>query len=345
MAGNRNEIKWNRLRGGTETVGYRACTRESETLEFRLPTMGQMEMAAVSSNRDAAMRLHGPQARSSGTRHSYLGWIVVALFTLVSLPAQSHDLKEETLAGWDDYISSACLRGEASAKRTPFLHINELPERKRQVQAGETVVWRESDCHPAKVPHGLIHDWAGAVFIPKATIADALAVVRDYDHYPEIYTPAVVEANRLGSEENNDRFSMLLTEKVLFVTAALQGEYETHYVEVDAKRWYSISRSIRLQSIENYGQPDMRALPPDRGPGYVWRLCSFAKFEENDGGVYIELEALGLSRDVPMMVRWLVDPVVEHLPRNSLQATLDKTRNAVLAKINREDLTSKLNAR
>jgi hypothetical protein len=36
-------------------------------------------------------------------------------------------------------------------------------------------------------------------------------------------------------------------------------------------------------------------------------------------------------------VRWLVDPIVEHLPKNSLQVSLDETRNAVLVRNNRED--------
>jgi len=288
------------------------------------------------------------QATASGQAHiaeggiltsSYFLSIVLALFALLSTPARStaNDLKEQTLAAWDGYVSSSCSRAEARAKESPFLQIDEVAGRRLQVRAGETTVWRESEGHPAKVPHGLIHDWMGAVFIPKVTIADVLAVVRDYDRYAEVYTPAVVRANRLGSEENADRFSMLLMQKVLFVTAATKGEYETRYVQVDAKRWYSISRSTRLQSIENFGQPDMRALPPDQGPGYVWRLFTFTKFEESDGGVFIEVEAIGLSRDVPMLVRWLVDPIVEHLPRNSLQATLDETRNAVLVRNKRED--------
>jgi hypothetical protein len=246
-------------------------------------------------------------------------------------------LKEQTLAAWDGYVSSTCSRAEARAKESPFLQIDEVAGRRLQVRAGETTVWRESEGHPAKVPHGLIHDWMGAVFIPKVTIADVLAVVRDYDRYAEVYTPAVVRANRLGSDENADRFSMLLMQKVLFVTAATKGEYETRYVQVDAKRWYSISRSTRLQSIENFGQPDMHELPPDQGPGYVWRLFTFTKFEESDGGVFIELEAIGLSRDVPMLVRWLVDPIVEHLPKNSLEATLDETRTAVVARNKREE--------
>jgi hypothetical protein len=270
---------------------------------------------------------------------SYFLSIVLALFALLSAPAQStaNDLKEQTLAAWDGYVNSASSRAVARAKESPFLRIDEAPERRPQVRAGETTVWRESEGHPAKVPHGLIHDWMGSVFVPKVTIADVLAVVRDYDRYAQVYTPAVIEANRLGSEENADRFSMLLMQKVLFVTAATKGEYETRFVQVDGKRWYSISRSTRLQSIENFGQPDMRELPPDQGPGYIWRLFTFTKFEESDGGVFIEVEAIGLSRDVPMLVRWLVDPIVEHLPRNSLQATLDETRNAVLVRNKRED--------
>ena len=130
---------------------------------------------------------------------------------------------------------------------------------------------------------------------------------------------------------------MLLMQKVLFVTAAVQGDYETSYVQVNAKRWYSVSQSTRLQAIERFGQPDMVALPPDRGPGYVWRLYSLTKYEESNGGVYIEVEALGLSRGVPAMLRWLVDPIVEHLPKDSLRVTLQKTRDAVLSRINHED--------
>lgn len=288
------------------------------------------------------------RARASGQAHiadggistpSYLLSIVVALLALVSAPAQSvaNDLKEQTLAAWDGYVNSVCARAVARAKESPFLQIDDVAGRRLQVRAGETTVWRESEGHPAKVPHGLIHDWMGSVFVPKATIAEVLGVVRDYDRYAQVYTPAVVEANRLGSEENADRFSMLLMQKVLFVTAATKGEYETQFVQVDAKRWYSISKSTRLQSIENFGQPGMHELPPDQGPGYVWRLFSFTKFEESDGGVFIEVEAIGLSRDVPMLLRWLVDPIVEHLPKNSLQATLDETRNAVLVRNNRED--------
>jgi hypothetical protein len=286
-----------------------------------------------------ALRGEEQNANSHSANRVYFLSSVLALLAVISIAAQSNasELREQTRVAWDTYVGSACLRAETRAKETPFLRISEQPERRLRVRQGETLVWRETTVAATNVPHGLIHDWVGAIFIPKATIADVLSVTRDYDHYPEIYYPAVIEAKGLGSEGTNDSFSMLLMQKVAFVTAAVKGEYETQYVKLDAKRWYSISKSTRLQSIENFGQPAMQVLPPDQGPGYVWRLYSFTRFEESDGGVYVESEALGLSRDVPRLLRWLVDPIVEHLPRNSVHATLEETRNAVLTRISRED--------
>ena len=280
-------------------------------------------------------RNYGTEAQGRLT----LPGIVLTLLALFSVPAQSsaNELKEQTLAEWNDYVHSACMRTEERAEDSPFLRVSEQPERRERARAGEIIVWREGDGHRTKVPHGLIHDWVGVVFIPKATIADVFAVARDYDHYSEIYKPAVMEARGRGSDGDDDNYSMLLVQKVLFVTAAVQGEYQTQYTQIDAKHWYSISQSTRLQAVEGFGQADMRVLPPDRGPGYVWRLFSFTRFEESDGGVYVEVEAMALSRDVPAMLRWLVDPVVDHMPRDSVRETLEKTRDAVLERMSRQD--------
>jgi hypothetical protein len=48
-----------------------------------------------------------------------------------------------------------------------------------------------------------------------------------------------------------------------------------------------------------------------------------------DGGVYLKLEAIALTRDIPASLRWLVNPIVNHLSIDSLTATLRQTRNAV----------------
>ena len=257
-------------------------------------------------------------------------FLSISPFSALAKP-NPNELRDDTLAAWSEYVRSASLHAEARARGSPFLEITQSPERFLQVKAGLIPVWREK--HPTAVPHGLIHDWLGAVFIREATLADVFAVTRNYGRYAETYSPTVVEAKRLSSAGDEDRYSMLLMQRTLFVTAAVQGEYEARYFRVDARRWYSVSQSTRLQALQNFGEPDMRTLPPDRGPGYVWRLYSFASFEETDGGIYIEMEALALSREVPAALRWLIDPVVERLSSNTVHAALEETRNAVLTRV------------
>jgi hypothetical protein len=279
------------------------------------------------------------QVTKASANFGYLRFFiaVVILFGLTASRLNAKELKPETVADWENYVRAASCYIETRAKGPRFLQVFGMSEQLHEVQAGEISVWRSNEHRSTHVSHALIHDWSGAVFIPGVTLADVIAIARDYERYPQVYKPTVIQANRIRSQENDDRFSMLLMQKVLFVTAALQGEYETQYVRVNAKRWYSISRSTRLQAVENYGQADMTVLPPDTGPGYVWRLYSVTKFQESDGGVYIEIEALGLSRNVPAMLKWLVDPVTEHLPRNSIRATLQATREAAIARTARQD--------
>ncbi len=117
------------------------------------------------------------------------------------------------------------------------------------------------------------------------------------------------------------------------LSAAIYGEYETHFVKVDDKRWYSIARATRLQQIDRYGQTNERKLPPGEGDGFLWRLCSISKYEERDGGVYLELEAITLSRDIPQAARWVVQPIASHIASKSMVTTLRQTREAVLLKL------------
>ena len=179
------------------------------------------------------------------------------------------------------------------------------------------------------MPQGLIHDWIGASFIPNTTIDAVFAVLDDYNHYNRFYNPAVIHAQALGESDGTQRFSLLLAEKMPFYSAAIKSEYAAQTIRAGEHDWYTISYSTRIQQIEHYGQPGEHELPPDTGAGFVWRLYSIERFEERDGGVYTELEAIALSRNVPFALQWLVKPILRHLPRNSMLATLQKTRDAV----------------
>jgi hypothetical protein len=64
----------------------------------------------------------------------------------------------------------------------------------------------------------------------------------------------------------------------------------------------------------------------------MWRLNSYWRFEQRDGGTYVQLEAISLSRDIPTGLGWLVGPFVSSIPKESLEFTLGRTRNALLGK-------------
>ncbi len=180
-----------------------------------------------------------------------------------------------------------------------------------------------------KVPGGMIHDWLGTAFIAHATLEDVLSIVSDYDRYEEFYHPTVVDSRTLASDGRKDRFSMVLMNKSLFLKTALDSEYTCSSIRVSDRRLYTVSESTRIQEIENYGAPGQRELREDEGNGYIRRLLTITRFEERDGGVYLELEAIALSRDIPISLRWIVEPIVSRISRNSLETSLRQTADAV----------------
>ena len=179
---------------------------------------------------------------------------------------------------------------------------------------------------PKKVPSGLIHDWIGAVFVPNTSLNDVLQVVRDYSRYKDLYQPGVVDCKVIATGPNEDRFSMLLMNRALLLKTAFDADYESRYVQVDNHRAYSISRTTRVQEVAEYGSPAQHVLNAGEGNGIIWHLMGITRFMQRDSGVYIELEALGLSRDIPAAIRWFVEPTVRRVSRDALSTSLDKPR-------------------
>lgn len=249
-------------------------------------------------------------------------------FALLCAPAviSAAELKQETIKAWNDYIRAMESRMKDQIRAGRFLWIDQAPGRVDPLRRGEVTVAPVGEHNPKTVAHGLIHDWVGAVFVPHARLADVFDVVRDYARYREFYGPAVIESKRvsqLGPHEY--QFSMVLLNQSLFQKSALEGDYKSTYVRIDEKRWYSITYTTRVQQIDDYGQPGEHKLSEDQGSGYIWRLYSITRFEERDGGVYVELEAAALSREIPFSLRWVVDPIVRRVSKTSLTTSLKQT--------------------
>jgi hypothetical protein len=239
-------------------------------------------------------------------------------------------LKPETVNAWQEYVQSATIKLQAPlTPASHFLKIDQDQDWLRTVRAGEVLVTPGASQGEKKVPSGLIHDWIGTIFIANVTLSAVLSVLRDYDRYENFYRPTVVHSRTLETGERDDRFSMVLMNQALFLKAALDSDYRCAYVRLSDRRWYSISESTRIQEIENYGVSGQRALREGEGSGFLWRVLTITRLEERDGGVYIELEAIALSRDIPISLRWIVEPIVRRISRNSLTISLRQTESAL----------------
>jgi hypothetical protein len=238
------------------------------------------------------------------------------------------ELREDTLRNWDNYVQAANLQ-MVSRPQEPFLWIDESPDRVQRVRGGEVLVSAIGHQNPKPVPDGLIHDWIGAGFIPDASVESVMSTVRDYGAYKEFYKPTVVDSKSLGADGACDKYSMRVVNKEAVAETALDLDYETCYFKTDERRWYSVTHTTRVREIRHYGKANEEELPPNRGSGFIWRLYSVARFEQRDGGVYVELEAIALSRDVPFGLRWVVNPMVRRVSRNAMLLSLQQMEEAV----------------
>jgi hypothetical protein len=260
--------------------------------------------------------------------------LLLLIVAMAAGPSDAAELDQQALAAWQNYIASAKLHMQDRLNgKSLFFWVDENPITRRRVESGEIVVSPLGSTHPLSVPRGLIHHWIGAVFIPGARIQSLATVVGDYRRYSDFYRPSLIKAELLDSTADEQKLSILWVQRVLLVTAAFYTEMNSKFCALNSGRGYMTFTTTRVQQIENYGEKDERRLAQDEGSGYLWRLVSFARFEERDGGLYLELEVIGLSKDLPGSLRFLLKPAIEHIPRQALTAKLEQTRQAIGSRV------------
>ena len=245
--------------------------------------------------------------------------------------AKSVQLNPRTLEAFDAYIHGAETEMEQALHGNgPFLWSDSNSEQAQQVRGGKVVAQFWSGRGPVKVPHGLTHDWIAAAFIPDTTAEDTLALMQDYDNHKNIYKPEVIDSKLISHHDDDFQIYLRLLKKKI-ITVVLDTEHEVHYCPLDRIRWVCRSYTTRIAEVENAGSHEERVLPPDTGHGFLWRLYSYWRLQERDGGVVVECRAISLTRDVPFGLGWAIEPIIQKLPKESLISTLEATRRALHA--------------
>ncbi len=250
-------------------------------------------------------------------------------------------LRANTVAAFDGYVKLTEARNEEEVRRgTNLLWIDELsaPERAEAYTAlkrGEVKMKQLETLDggkPIVCPGGIIHHWVGVAFVPGAKLDDVLGMLEDYDkHY--IYFGPDVERSKIESKKetkNGEHFRVFLRfRRHKVITIVLDTEHEIDYFYDGPESAHSRSSAVRIAEVENPGKPDEREKPPGDDGGLLWRMETWWRMEERDGGVYVQSEVVSLTRDIPVVLKWMIEPFVTSIPRETLTATLVATRKAV----------------
>lgn len=250
--------------------------------------------------------------------------------------ANAAELNKATLEAFERYVKLTEAHMGPKSPDKPFLWVDGLPYVRRQdvydeLKQGQIAVesLKTTDRgEPVKVPDGLIHHWIGIVFIPGTTLKQVLKLVQDYDNHQNIYKPDVSRSKLLRREGNLFHIFLRFHKKKV-VTVVLNTEHDVRYFPVDRTHEYATSYSTRIAEVESPGTPAEREKTVGNDTGFMWRLVSYWRYEERDGGVYVECESITLTRNVPSGLGWIIGPYIKGVPKESIVSTLDSTRQAL----------------
>jgi hypothetical protein len=270
----------------------------------------------------------------------FLTCLAPATFAAEPAAAPPPKLREETAQAFDRYVELTDAQNEAELKAgSSFFWVDRLPAVEREqayaaLKRGE-VKMKKLDTRDngteIECPHGLIHHWTGVAFVPGATLDQVLAELEDYDHHVEYYS-SDIERSKTESRDGDHFRIYYRIRRHKIVTVVLDTEFDVQYFRDAPGRAHSRGTSVRIAQVENAGKSNEREKPPGDDDGYMWRVETWWRMQERDGGVYVQSEVASLTRDIPAGLGWLIGPFVNSVPKESLTSTLEATRRAVQKK-------------
>jgi len=276
----------------------------------------------------------------SGTPPRKATWTIVGLLLILSGGGmRAAELEKKTADAFDRYVAeSERLMATTETDPARFLWLDRLPDPKRQatlelLRRGEVAIDRQETRVGGKkvdAPGGMIHHWVGVAFIPGGTTDAAVRLLQDYDHHGDIYKPAMPRAKTLSRSGDTYHVAMrFFMKKVL--TVVMNTELEAKFRRPSPGRAVIHVISTKVAEVEDPDTPQEKELPVGEGGGYMWRLNTYWRIAEADGGVYVQCESISLSRSIPFGFGWLIGPFVTSIPRESLDFVLKATRRTLVA--------------
>ncbi len=163
------------------------------------------------------------------------------------------------------------------------------------------------------------------MFIPDVELESVLAQVR-YPAQQEDLQKDVLESRILEESDDSLRLYLkLVRSKIVTVTYNTEHliEYQRHGEGLASSR----SIATKIAELEEAGTSAEREKPEGKDRGFLWRMNSYWRYQQVDGGVLVECESLTLSRGVPAILAPFVKPMISGVARESMKRTLSSMRD------------------
>lgn len=202
------------------------------------------------------------------------------------------------------------------------------PQLEDRLRRGELIVEKLTPPTGADLSGAMLHHWRGTAFAPGAKASDFERLMKNFNAYPQRFSPQVLQARVLAQQGDRLQATMRVRQRHV-ITVVMDTTYDISYGRLDAQHGFSISRSTRINEIDSPGTASERVLNANEEHGFLWRLNTYWSYEERDGGLYMQIESVSLTRSIPTGLGWAIRPLVESVPRESLEFTLRSTCNAL----------------
>jgi hypothetical protein len=258
------------------------------------------------------------------------GRLLIALSVTIAARSATADPTPAAVAAFNSYISvvESRLANQHRSQNgflAPAAADPKAATRPEQIETrlrrGDLIIDNLTPCSGADLPGAMLHHWRGTAFAPAVAAVDFERLMKDFNAYPHNFSPQVLKTRVLAQQDDHLQVTMRVRQQRVLIVV-LDTSYVIEFGRLDPQHGYSLARSTRIAEIASPGTSAEHALDSAHEHGLLWRQNTYWSFEERDGGLYMQIESVSLSRSIPRGLGWAVGPFVESIPRESLEFTL-----------------------
>jgi hypothetical protein len=243
---------------------------------------------------------------------------------VVPRAAAAAELDARTASAYERHIAAVAQVFNERVSSEMFLEQGS-PEAMDRMRRGEILLAAGTGDGIVDVPRGLIHHWRAAAFIPDVTLERLLGIVQNYSAYVDAYD-WLVASQLVAREGDRYRAFFRVKQSAGVVTGVVDMWMVTDYRRISSDRVIALARTDCVRQVDHAGESRESRLRVGTGDGYLWRADALSKYLQRNGGVYVELDAIGLSRGYPALLGWIIEPIARRLGRESAAGSLNRLR-------------------